>query len=136
LSHTTRFERDSKVAGFTLIEVLVALAILGMSLMSIGSLVAANVHGTRALAQHLSLVSVARALENGLPDPLQNEAGPMTGVLDGHPWRVDVVPFSASSITAPQSSPWLPQAVTITVSSPSSARFRLDTVRLRRRTEQ
>ena len=41
------------VAGFTLIEVLVALAVVAASLAAIGSLVAVNMKNTRALEQRV-----------------------------------------------------------------------------------
>lgn len=129
MSAIARSEPDG-TAGFTLIEVLVALAILAVSVMSIGALVAVNMRSARALEQHLALVSVARAVENGLPDSLP--AGPLTGTLDGHPWRADIAPFAGVAAR----DGWLAQAVAITVSSSGGARFRLDSVHVQRRSER
>ena len=55
-------------AGFTLIEVVVTLAVIAAILLSIGSLVSVAVRGTHALDDHLVLVETARAIEAGLPD--------------------------------------------------------------------
>lgn len=132
MSATTRVEPDGS-AGFTLLEVLVALAVLAISLMSIGSLVAANMRGTRALDAHLALISIARAVEAGLPGPTQVVSSPLTGRMIGHSWRVDYRPFFGGDVPVHQSSPWTPQTVTITVVGPTGARFRLRTIQLRRR---
>lgn len=136
MSRIPPFKSDHATAGFTLIEVLVALAILGVALMSIGSLVAVNAHGTRALEQHLNLVSIARAIEAGLPDASTSESGPLTGSIEGHRWRVDFHPFTGGLIPKRPSSPWVPETVAITVTAPTGATFRLDTIRLRRGSEQ
>jgi general secretion pathway protein I len=134
LSVAARLEQDP-AAGFTLLEMLVALAVLAVTLTSIGSLVAANMRGTRALEQHLALVSIARAIETGLPGPTQAVDSPLTGTMHGHAWRVDYRPFTGG-VAVPPSSSWSPERVTITVAAPSGSSFRLDTVRLMRRVTQ
>jgi general secretion pathway protein I len=134
LSRPTRFERRQAVAGFTLIEVLIALAIVAVSLTAIGSLMAATVRGTRSIEQHLTLVETARAIEAGLPDRSDLVTGSLTGATGGYRWRVDVAPFRASFIDPQLPTPWLPQAVVITVQSPAGPILRLNSVRLRRRT--
>jgi general secretion pathway protein I len=134
LSVTARLNQDP-AAGFTLLEMLVALAVLTVTLTSIGSLVAANMRGTRALEQRLALISIARAIETGLPGPTQAVDSPLTGTMHGHAWRVDYRPFTGG-VAAQPSSPWIPERVTITVAARSGASFRLDTVRLMRRATQ
>ena len=48
--------------GFTLIEVLVALAVVAVSLSAIGSLIAVTVRGARAVGGQLALVETARGV--------------------------------------------------------------------------
>jgi general secretion pathway protein I len=134
LSRSTPLERDRATAGFTLIEVLVALAVVAVTLVAIGSLMAATVRGTRSIDQHLALVETARAIETGLPDRGDLAVGSLAGDMDGYRWRVDVLPFVASFVDARLPSPWVPQTVVITVRSPAGPVLRLDTVRLRART--
>ncbi len=134
MSAATRAKTDPAAAGFTLLEVLVALAVLAVTLTSIGSLVATNMRGTRALQQHLALVSVVRAIETGLPGPSQSTGSSITGKMHGHAWRVDYQPFRGR-IPSRRSSPWTPERVTITVAAPGGATFQLETVRLARRAE-
>lgn len=124
-------ERDDCV-GFTLLEMLVALAVLCVVLTSIGSLVAANMRGARALDAHVALIAVARAIEAGLPGPSQAVIGPLSGHLDGRAWRVDYRPLDGGDIPVRRAWSWVPQTVTITVVGPTGARFRLQTIQLRR----
>jgi len=135
LSHVVRPSR-SRAAGFTIIEALVALAIVTASLAAIGGLIAASARGTRAVEQHVALVETARAVESTLPGRDQLGAGDFSGVLAGHPWRIDVLPFSAGDVDSELLSPWSPQTVIVTVHSPTGAKFQLATVRLRRRAKQ
>jgi general secretion pathway protein I len=121
------------VAGFTLIEVLIALAIVSASLAAIGSLMATTVRAMRAIDQRVALVETARAVETGLPDR-GNLAGGLAGDLAGHRWRVDVAPFVADFVDPRLPTPWVPQTVVIRVQSPGGTTLQVNTVRLRRRT--
>lgn len=124
--------RRRQAGGFTLIEVLVALAIVSTVLVSIGAVIGVTIRGTRALDQHMALVEAARAIEAGLVDRTQLIPGHLTGELSGNRWRVDVLPFLGGAIDSNRSSPWIPQAVTITVTSPTGATLQIDTIRLHR----
>jgi len=121
------------VAGFTLIEVLIALAIVSISLAAIGSLMASTMRAMRSIDQRFALVETARAVETGLPDRGEL-TGRLAGDLAGHRWRVDVSPFIANFVDPRLPSPWVPQAVVIRVQSPGGAILQVNTVRLRRRT--
>lgn len=121
------------VAGFTLIEVLIALAIVSASLAAIGSLMSTTVRAMRSIDQRFALVETARAIETGLPDRARLTGG-LSGDLAGHRWRVDVSPFIAEFVDPRLPTLWVPQAVVIKVQSPGGAVIQLNTVRLRRRT--
>ena len=127
---------DGPTAGFTLIEVLVALAVVAISLVAIGSVMATTTRGVRSLEQHVSLMESARTIATNLPPRAQLVPGSLTGDIYGTRWRVDVVPFAGAGIPLVADSQWLPQTIRIRVQSPSGAFLGLDTVRLqRRRTE-
>ncbi|SRR6266567_3806444 len=121
------------IAGFTLIEVLIALAIVAMSLVSIGSVIGTTVRGAGALDRHVALVQTARAIESGLPDRSHLTPGKLSGDFSGYRWRVDVSPFTASTIDSRLPNRWVPQSVVITVTSPSGSTMKINTVRLRRK---
>lgn len=134
MSAATRLD-PAPDAGFALLEVLIALAVLAVTLSAVGALFAANIQGTRRLEQHLPLISVARAVEAGLPGSAQHIDGALTGVMNGQAWRVAYRPFR-SDVRLPQSSRFAPEQVTITVSGTDGSIFRLDTVRLVKRTQR
>ncbi|HXW23944.1 MAG TPA: prepilin-type N-terminal cleavage/methylation domain-containing protein [Xanthobacteraceae bacterium] len=129
-------ERDRAVAGFTLIEVVVALALVAVALTAIGALIATTVRGTRALDQHLSLAETARAVEAALPGRDELTEGSSSGEMAGYRWRIDVGPFVASFVDPRLATPWVPQTVVITVRAPDGPALQISTVRLRRRTDQ
>ncbi|WP_291689037.1 prepilin-type N-terminal cleavage/methylation domain-containing protein, partial [Bradyrhizobium sp.] len=86
----------SDVAGFTLIEALVALAIVAAVLSSIGAVVATSVKGTRSIDQRLALTGAAETLLAELPARNLLKPGRQSGELAGHRWRIDVAPMNAS----------------------------------------
>jgi general secretion pathway protein I len=126
--------RRRSVAGFTLIEVLVALSVVAVSLTAIGSLIATTVRGIRSLDRRVALVETARAVMAGLPDREQLVPGSFSGELAGHRWRVDVAPLVTDA--DPQASAWTPYSVVVQVQPPSGPILQINTVRLRQRVAQ
>jgi len=123
-------------AGFTLVEVLVALALVAISLTAIGAVVTTSSRGTRSLEQHLALVETARIVAATLPKSEQLTADGLSGEILGHRWRVDISPFFGGGIYQIADSPWIPQTVVVRVRSPSGAVYGFETVRLQRRAVQ
>jgi general secretion pathway protein I len=132
LSRSTNLKSRRNEAGFTLIEALVALAVVAASLTAIGSVLATNIRGTRALAQRLTLVETTRAILTDLPDRAQLVSGSLRGEFADHRWQVDVAPFAADFIDPRNPGPWMPQMVVVNVRSPGGRVLRIDTVRLHR----
>lgn len=85
-------------SGFTLVEVLVALAVVSILLAAIGSLIAVTTRAARSIGGHLALVETSRTILTGLPDRDQLTPGDLSGQSAGHRWRVDVLPFYADFI--------------------------------------
>lgn len=123
-------ERSS--AGFTLIEVLVALAVIAASLSAIGALVAVSMRGAQSIDRRLMFRETLRALVTSLPDRRDLDAGSATGVSAGYNWRLDIAPFTATFVDPKAQTPWQPEAIVITVRSPSGQQLQINTVRLRR----
>src|SRR5262249_43682921 len=136
LSHAPRSRRRRAEAGFTLVEVLVALAVLAVALTAIGSLVATTVRGAHAIDNRMRLVGTAPAVGTTLPDRTALAIGNLSGALADHRWRVDVLPFIAPNVDPRQVTPWVPQRVVIRVQSPAGPIVQIDTIRLRRRETQ
>jgi general secretion pathway protein I len=118
-------------AGFTLIEVVVTLAVIAAILVSIGSLVSVSVRGTHALDSRLALIAAARTIVTGLPSRDSLKPGSLSGQTAGQSWRVDVRRFSGT-LDAQTSTRWLPLIVSIAMQAPDGTRLTITTLRLRR----
>ncbi len=118
--------------GFTMIEALVALAVVAVCLTALGALIASNMRATLTIDDRLSLMETARAVLAALPDRDQLAPGDSTGEIGDIRWRVDILPFAADFVDPAETTPWIPQTVVIRLESPKGQILRLDTVRLRR----
>jgi general secretion pathway protein I len=119
------------VAGFTLIEALVALAIVAAVLGSIGTVIATTVKGTRGIDQRLALGGTAETLLTALPSRTLLKPGRQSGELAGHRWRIDVSPMNvAVANDAPQTGRFVPLAVTMRLQAPGGPAMQVTTVRL------
>ena len=132
LCPSTEPQSGTRQAGFTLIESLVALAIVAVALTAIGMLVGANIRATQSLEQRLQLIETARAIITALPDRDQIAMGNTRGEIAGQHWRLDVMPFSGNVVDQSAASPWIPQTIVLRVEAPTGEILRVDTVRLRR----
>lgn len=120
-------------AGFTLIEILVTLAVAAFCLAAIGSLMSGNLRGSGRIEQHIALIETVRAVETGLPDRASLAAGSLTGDMHGLTWSVDITPLSIEA--NPRAAKiWSPHAIAVTAQSPSGAAAGVNTIRLVKRT--
>lgn len=126
-----RPEIGGKNAGFTILEVLIAITIVVTALTTIGLLTGVSTRGVRSLEQHVALVEVARSVIASLPSPNQLSSNEAVGELSGSRWRMGISPFLGSAPVP--DSPWVPVRVSIRVQSPSGAALDLETVRLQRK---
>jgi general secretion pathway protein I len=133
LSHAARLEHAGGGSGFTIIEVLIALAVIAVCLSAIGAVVGVTSRSVRTLEQRVALVEVARSVAASLPPHSARSIVPGTGEILGHRWQVDLGPCVGGAVAEQSNSPWIPQAVTIRVQSPSGAVLALQTVRLQRK---
>ncbi len=78
---------DRRDAGFTIIEVLIALAVVAVSIVAIGSVMSTNVRGVRSLEQHVTLMQTARSVM-AADIPPRAELGP--GAVSGQDERLSV----------------------------------------------
>ena len=118
-------------AGFTIIEVLVALALVAVSIVAIGAVMAGKVRGVRALEQHVALMQAARTLMTvGIPPRAELQNGTSNGQAEGYRWTIDVSPLGNGWEVAGANVPWTPELVRIRVRSPSGGLSDIRTVRL------
>jgi general secretion pathway protein I len=118
------------VAGFTLIEALVALAIVAAVLSSIGAVIATTVKGTRSIDQRLALTGTAETLMASLPARNLLKPGSQSGEMAGHRWRIDVSPMNTAAHEAPQTARFVPLAITMRLQAPGGPAMQATTVRL------
>ena len=121
----------SNAAGFTLIETLVALAIVAAVLGSIGTVIATTVKGTRSIDQRLALSGTVGTLMAALPARGTLKPGRQSGELAGHRWRIDVTPMNVAVTTdTPQTGRFVPLAVNMRMQAPGGPAIQVTTVRL------
>jgi general secretion pathway protein I len=129
-------------AGFTLIEVLVAIAVLAVVLGAIGAVVGNTVRAIRSVDRRLPLLETAQSLIASLPARDALQPGTQSGTSGEFRWRIDAVLLNrnvpdnaaaalstAATGAAPKVS-WVPLAITVRVQASEGPPVRLDTVRL------
>jgi general secretion pathway protein I len=119
--------------GFTIIEALIALALVSSAITVIGSVFATTALGVRSLEQHLSLVQIARRL---VADLLLNNSLALrniSGETEGYHWQIRTSPFSAVSQEQAARSSLAPIRLDVEVRSPRGAVINLETIRLQPR---
>ena len=122
---------DRRDAGFTIIEVLIALAIVAASIVAIGSVMATNVRGVRSLEQHVALMQATRTVMTaGIPSRTKLDPGTLSGRIDDYRWTIDVGPLGGEWAAPGADVAWVPELVRIRVRSPSGAVSDIRTVRL------
>ncbi len=130
--------QDRPDAGFTILEVLIALAIVAVSIVAIGSVMSTNSRGVTALENHVALVETAQAvLAAEMPPRKELKPGTKAGQLRNYRWQVDVSPVGGD--WEPQNDAkigWIPELVKVHVRSPTGAQVDLSTVRLMPRPRQ
>jgi general secretion pathway protein I len=122
---------DGGTSGFTIIEVLIALAVVAVSIVAIGSVMSTNVRGVRSLEQHVTLMQTAReVMAADVPPRAELGFGTWSGRTNDHRWRIDVSPMGDETGASGDKVAWIPALVRVQVRSPSGAVMDLSTVRL------
>ena len=122
---------DDRTAGFTIIEVLIALAVVAVAIVAIGSVMSTNVRGVRSLEQHVTLMQALRSvMAADVPARAEIGFGTWSGRTDGHQWRIDVGPMGGEFSSTGEGAAWIPALVSVQVRSPTGAVQDVRTVRL------
>lgn len=119
-------------AGFTMIEAVVALALLTIVLAAIGTLVATNSRGAWKLEQHAALVNAARVVVSTLPRAAASMPDDLRGRVAGNRWEMRVTPFLDLVPVVPESR-FIPQRVELRVQAPDGMLVSFETIRLQSR---
>jgi general secretion pathway protein I len=124
----TRPRRGS--LGFTLIEVLVAIAVLAVVLGAIGAVVGNTVRAIRSVDRRLPLLETAQSLIASLPTRDALQPGTQSGTSGEFRWRIDAVLLNRNVPDDAKAAKWMPLAITVRVQGSEGPPLRLDTVRL------
>ncbi len=128
---------DARDSGFALIEVRIALAVVAISVVAIGSVMSTSVRGVRSLDQHVAMMQTVRSvMAADVPPRAEIGFGTWSGRTNDHRWRIDVGPMGDGSGTSNENASWIPAVVRVQVRSPSGAVMDLSTVRLVRGQQQ
>jgi prepilin-type N-terminal cleavage/methylation domain-containing protein len=111
--------------GFTLIEGLVALAVVSAALGALAELNAQSRRATLVAERRSALAETARMIEVSLPSRAQLGGGERSGVLDGHRWRLQTTALPATAGT-----PWSPRRLSLQVQGPGGETLQIETIRL------
>jgi general secretion pathway protein I len=123
---------DRRDAGFTIIEVLIALAIVAVSIVAIGAVMSTNARGVRTLESHVALMQSAQTVfVTAIPPRKELAPGTLSGQLRDFRWQLDIGPLGGWAVEGADVA-WIPELVRIRVRSPSGAAVDLETVRLMR----
>ena len=110
-----------------------ALAVVAVSIVAIGSVMSTNVRGVRSLEQHVTLMQTAReVMAADVPPRSELGFGTWSGRTNDHRWRIDVSPMGdqTNASASDDKVAWIPALVRVQVRSPSGAVMDLSTVRL------
>jgi general secretion pathway protein I len=129
LCRSARPELNGAV-GFTLLEALAALAVMGAGLAAIGTLANSSLQVGLYTERHLAEIESARKIIAGMPARNALPYGRLTGSGDAHQWRIDSAPVSTTAASGETS--WTPQSIALMVRSPFGATIEIDTIRLRK----
>jgi general secretion pathway protein I len=117
-------------SGFTLIEVLVAIALLAVVLGAIGAVVGNTVRAIRSVDRRLPLLETAQSLIATLPTRDALQPGTQSGTSGEFRWRIDAVLLNRNVPDDAKAAKWMPLAITVRVQGSEGPPVRLDTVRL------
>jgi general secretion pathway protein I len=122
------------IVGFTLIEALAALAVMGAGLAATGTLASSSMRAGLYAERHLADIETARKIIAGMPSREALPVGSLTGLLDAHAWRIDSTLIEAPAAVG--DTLWTPQHIQVSVQSRSGAILKIDTIRLRKQAKK
>ena len=137
MSPALRLPTDRREAGFTIIEVLIALAIVAVTIVAIGSVMSTNARGVRTLENHVALIETAQTvLATAIPPRKDLVPGTLSGQIRDYRWQVDIGPVGGGWIVDNADVAWIPELIKVRVRAASGAAVELETVRLMQRPRQ
>jgi general secretion pathway protein I len=117
--------------GFTLIEILIAFAILAVAFAGLLRAFSSGLQATTKAERYAEAVLLARSLLERVGSEIVIQAGEQSGRgVDGTAWSVRMRPLEVPGERNGQASPYLPYEVAVTVVVPRQQPITLTTLRL------
>ncbi len=120
---------NANAAGFTLLEALVALAVLAGGLGALAGLTGQNVTTTRYAERRVALVAALRKAYVALP-PRNATGAEQHGDINGFAWTLNAIPLPGPPGI------WAPTAIKLKVGNGSGDVVEIDAVTLRKQAAQ
>ena len=130
LSLAAQRRKSRSHRGFTIIEALIALALVSSTITVIGAVFATTALGVRSLEQRLILVQIARRVLADLPLNNSLALGTIFGETEGYHWQIQPSSFLAVSQEGAARSSLVPIKLDVEVYSTRGAKVHLETIRL------
>ena len=128
---STEGGRRRRAGGFTLLEVLVAMTILAVALVSLMQAFSSGLRGLSVAEANSALVMQARSTMARVGSLIPLEDGDQEGVLDdGTQWSVVVRPYEGEDEDTMATLPWTPYEVELTVIGTDGATITLNSMRV------
>lgn len=123
---------DAGEDGFTLVESLVALAIVGICLSAIGALAASSLRAVRRVDERLAIVSTLRKVETALPERARLVDADVSGQMNGLDFslRSTPIPDPSPPRSAKEPAMWTPQKLVLRIAGGSGSAMEIETLRL------
>jgi general secretion pathway protein I len=137
LSPVRRSPTERPDAGFTIMEVLIALVVVTVMIVAIGSVMSTNARGVRSLESHVALMQTAQmVMATAIPPRKELAPGTLSGEVREFRWQIDIGPVGGDWVVDGVDAAWIPELIKVHVSAPSGAAVDLETVRLMRRPQR
>jgi general secretion pathway protein I len=124
------------MAGFTLVETLVALALLATATAAIGGLSAVTFRTGLYVERHLAEVEIARGVVAQQSSRTNLGSGILSGETAGEQWRVETQWDLDDLVSSKTQVLWAPLRVAIQIRDSTGRNLRFDTIRLSKRPQQ
>jgi general secretion pathway protein I len=118
-------------------EVLIALVVVTVMIVAIGSVMSTNARGVRSLESHVALMQTAQmVMATAIPPRKELAPGTLSGEVREFRWQIDIGPVGGDWVADGVDATWIPELIKVRVSAPSGAAVDLETVRLMRRPQR
>ena len=119
-------------AGFTLVEVLVSLGVVGAVVAALVQAVAGNALRARQVDSRVALIAAERSLMEALPARGELREGSSRGRVNGVDWRMRIIALPPPPMDEQRPLAWTAFRINVDFETPDGLTSRVETIRLGR----